>query len=69
MTQFVEARQIMADAFKKDADLYYGYLANVAMLLHDKYGITDHEKRNQAADDILSLIFSIPPKAPIKDHG
>jgi hypothetical protein len=38
-------------------DLRRCYIANIAMLLHDRYGITDVKKRNQAAEDILKLIF------------
>ncbi len=38
-------------------DSMMGYVSNIAMLLHDNYGITDYEKRNQAAEDILKLIF------------
>ena len=67
MTPFQEARQIMGGALATDEGLYQGYQANVAMLLHDQYGITDYEKRNKAADDILSLIFSRPPKP--ERHG
>ena len=66
MTQFQEARQIMGDTLVKDEGLHHGYRANVAMLLHDQYGITDYETRNKAADDILSLIFSLPPKQESK---
>ena len=52
-----KARKIMRDAFKRDPDFRYGYQSNVAMLLHDQYGIIEHDKRNAAADDILKLIF------------
>ena len=51
------ARLIMANAFEADPHFKYGYIANVAMLLHDRYGITDLEKRNKAAEEILDLIF------------
>ncbi len=40
-----------------DRGLLIGYQANIAMLLHDKYGIKDHDKRNNAAIDILNLIL------------
>ena len=62
MTPFQSARKAMGDALANDEDLYIGYQAPIAMLLHDRYGITEHTKRNNAADEILSLIFSIPPK-------
>ena len=67
MTKFQEAREMMGKMLAEDEGLYQGYQANVAMLLHDKHGITDMEKRNKAADDILSLIFSIPLKQ--ERHG
>ena len=52
-----EARRIFKDAFDRDPDFRYGYQSNIAMLLHDQYGITDYDKRNAAANDILKLIF------------
>jgi len=54
---FAEARRTMARHLKEDEGLRIGYEANVAMLLHDRYGITDHETRNKAAKDILRLVF------------
>jgi len=42
----------------ENKDLRIGYVANIAMLLHDRYGITDYETRNRAAEDILILIFN-----------
>ena len=50
----------LRELFRKeleDEDLKIGYIANIAMLLHDKYGITNYEKRNEAAKDVLNLIF------------
>lgn len=35
----------------------YPWQSNIAMLLHDRYGITDWDKRNQAATDILNMIY------------
>ena len=64
MSDFADARQIMANELMNDEGLYIAYRANVAMLLHDHHGITSVLERNKAADDILSLIFSIPPKDP-----
>ena len=52
-----EARETMRKAFEEDEGFKEGYISNIAMLLHDKYGVTDHEKRNNAAEDILRLIF------------
>jgi len=54
--EFAEARRTMAKHLKEE-DLREGYRSNVAMLLHDRYGITDPKTRNQAAEDILNLIF------------
>ena len=67
MTKFQKARQVMGKILENDEDLYFGYQSNVAMLLHDRYGITGHKKRNEAAEEILNLIFSIAPVAPILD--
>jgi len=52
-----DAREVIASAFQRDPDFREVYVANVAMLLHDRYGITDHETRNKAGDDIVRLIF------------
>ena len=52
-----DARATMAEAFKRVPHFRYGYVANIAMLLHDRYGITDYETRNAAGDDIVKLIF------------
>ena len=41
----------------KDVDLNRAYLSNIAMLLHDRYGIVDYTIRNEAADEILKLVF------------
>jgi len=54
---FADCRRFMVNTLKCDEGLREGYVANVAMLLHDCYGITDHEIRNEAAEAILTLIF------------
>ncbi len=51
------ARSLMKHSLDSDPELKYGYQSNIAMLLHDKYGITGYETRNQAALDILEMIF------------
>jgi hypothetical protein len=51
------AREVIAKALEQDEDLKLGYVSNIAMLLHDRYDITDYDQRNQAAEDILKLIF------------
>ena len=52
-----EARKVIGDALKEDKGLKWGYISNIAMLLHDKYGITNYSQRNRAAEDILRLVF------------
>jgi len=52
-----ESRKVIRDALIKDKDLRWGYISNIAMLLHDRYGITNYNHRNRAASEILKLIF------------
>lgn len=59
MSMFSDAREEMRDAFKEDDGLYIAYHANIAMLLHDRHGITDIDKRNAAAEDIMKLVFGL----------
>lgn len=58
------ARDIFKTTFEKDTDFRRAYKDNIAMLLHDRYGLTDHKTRNQAADDIMKILFDA--KAPDK---
>jgi len=51
------AREIFKDHFEKDEDFRRVYKDNIAMLLHDRYGITNYKTRNEAADDIMRVIF------------
>jgi len=51
------ARKILRREFDDDEDFRQTYISNVAMLLHDKYGIVNYEDRNNAAEDIMKLIF------------
>lgn len=53
----IDARRKMCQAFEEDEDFRQSYVANIAMLLHDRYGITNYEERNRAAEDIMNLIF------------
>ncbi|KKL25890.1 hypothetical protein LCGC14_2400790 [marine sediment metagenome] len=55
---FKLARQVMANYFTKNPGCRLTYVANIAMLLHDHHGITNHKKRNAAANDIMNLIFN-----------
>ncbi len=57
MNTVKDARQRIAKAFEADPDFRRTYVDNIAMLLHDRYGITDVETRNQAGDDILRLVI------------
>ena len=56
-----DSRATMREAFKRDAHFKHGYVSNIAMLFYDRYGkgnyITNHTKRNEAAEAILDLIF------------
>ena len=52
-------RSGFAEKLKKDEELRFAYQSNIAMLLHDRYGITNWDKRNNAANDIIKLIFDI----------
>jgi hypothetical protein len=52
-----EARETIRDAFEEDPDFRRSYRDNIAMLLHDRHGITEINARNKAADDILKLVF------------
>ena len=53
------ARKTMRKAFKKDRNFYYGYKANVAMILYDELDVFDKENRNLIADLILKKIFDL----------
>jgi len=57
MNKIQKAREMMREELDKDEELKYGYQSNIAMILHDRYGITDYKKRNEAANEILKLIF------------
>ena len=57
MMDIAEARKTIRDALEEDEGFRIGYVSNIAMLLHDRYGITDYKTRNKAAEDILKLIF------------
>jgi predicted hydrolase (HD superfamily) len=51
------ARRILCREFNEDEEFRQSYIDNIAMLLHDKYGIINYEERNNAAEDIMNLIF------------
>ena len=52
-----EVRAFMIEKFDEDSGFEEAYIANIAMLLHDRYGITDYNIRNKAGKDVLDLIF------------
>lgn len=56
---FASAREHMRHCFENNSDLRHTYVSHIAMLLHDQYGITDFEERNQAARQIMALIFDL----------
>ncbi len=52
------ARKFIADKFKSDPSFKQTYIANVAMLLHDRKWLKRPLKdRNEAAEAVLDLIF------------
>ena len=51
------ARKLFKSAFEGDNYFRGVYKDNIAMLLHDRYGITDHKTRNEAAKVIMEVIF------------
>lgn len=50
------ARKILIDAFR-DPDFLRVYVDNIAMLVHDQFGITDPEKRNALGAAVMNLLF------------
>ncbi len=74
---FAQARRVMCTALASDSELRLSYVANVAMLLHDRHGIRTAPKRNSAAQDIVTLIFPQSRRATTvgiggvggRDHG
>lgn len=59
MNKMQKARKIMKQELERDQELRYGYQSNIAMLLHDRYDITGYEERNEAANEILKIVFEI----------
>jgi len=63
--KFIDARRIFGWHLRHDDDLRLGYEANIAMLLSDRYGITNFETRLRAANDILNLMFFNVGREPV----
>ena len=64
MNNIQKAREMMKQELEKDEELRFGYQSNIAMLLYDRYGITDYNNRNLAANDILKLVFDMKEVGP-----
>lgn len=56
-SSFKDCRESMAKHFAADEGLRIGYIANVAMLLHDNGFVVDYDARDKAARMILTLLF------------
>lgn len=54
---FVMSRRVMRAEFRADPDLRFGYVSNIAMLLHDQHGVSDVSRANAMADDVMRLVF------------
>lgn len=54
------ALKVISEAFEADGDepgsFRYGYVANIAVLLMERHGMT-HARANTAADSIVELLF------------
>ena len=55
--EIIQAREIFKKAFEEDDSFRNVYKDNIAMLLHDRYGIINYKDRNNAANDIMAVIF------------
>ncbi|HED38710.1 MAG TPA: hypothetical protein ENI76_10790 [Ignavibacteria bacterium] len=56
------ARSVMVDAFKEDPDFKSVYVANVAIILHDRLNIKIKKERDDIALAIIDLIFEYNEK-------
>ena len=59
------ARYIFKKSFEENEDFRDSYRANIAMLLYDRYNIKGMKERNQAAKDIMDVIFDAKDIKPI----
>ena len=51
-----DARAVIKQAMRDDPNFRYGYVANAAMLLVDRYG-ADPKVANNIAEDIVRIFF------------
>ena len=63
------ARSIFKNSFETDEGFRIAYQANIAVILLDRYGITDHATRNRAANEIMEVIFDAKDFRPQKDDS
>jgi len=49
----------MKQELENDEELRYGYQSNIAMLLHYRFDLPKFRDRNEAANDILKLVFEL----------
>ncbi len=57
---WMNARAVIKQQFANDPQpggIRHAFLANIAMLLYDHYGMKDMAVANKAADDIIRLVF------------
>lgn len=60
-----EAYEAMRAALAADAGYRHTWVANIAMVLHDRHGITGYAERNAAGEDIMNRCFPLdPPTKP-----
>ena len=59
MNDIEKARKLFKEALEKDEELRYGYQSNIAMLLNDRFDITNFKERNEGANAILKLMCDI----------
>ena len=60
------ARKILSEAFR-DQSFLDVYVANIAMLVHDQFGITDPETRNAIGAAVMKLLFDPREAFPLLD--
>jgi len=58
--KFAEARMVMSRHLSKDEGLYITYKSNIAMYIYD-HSKLGRQECNDLADELISLIWSIPP--------